>query len=695
MLTLSQLLVRKSNFLLTVALCIIAASVGITYFGLGWVNPLQTIDGTYQTFGMLDRLNRHELPGINYIPYLGVGLNYAMAPMFFAFGKNVFSSFASAQLLTCASWLLISIISCWIARWPKREAVALGATIFIAGSLIDLQFGSLIPGYRPGVSLLLLREIAVIVPLFVIITVKNISIRPWALSPIAGAMIFWSPSSGISQFIACSVLSFVMIMQGRPYAILKFAFWLMLSISTSIFTAIVLSDGNPKDFLYKIFIVSGESQFWFFPGFQSNQRVLTVFEIPRIFMPSLASGFYFLVSTFGFVIVVWQQGLASRRGQAGALLAIAWGTSGFASCYAGHVSEHYFATYRAGGALLLLSTLLRYVASSPLPKQTKSVAIAFSLLALSGTAIVAMSTEKGHRFTTAMLSLRSANERRIDALGLPLPHSASKEVAFLRELRRSLDAQAIPPKRRIFSTYYAWPDIMIGADPQPRYNSIIHALGPDDRASFIRSFRYAKAPWAATISPYWSGYEAWSMRASWYFYRELIEKYSPIYRGTSMLYWRRRSKAVDFLTPSVTCHVFRRSKNHITLKFGVSSIRRILIDVSVQYDARTGRGQINGDLGRGYVRVADRSTGLLEKIRFAREHNLPYQPDLDASPGIFYGLPAGRNSLEIPVDHHRGVSELNFEMQGGADSSIEIQRCKVIRIFASPSILQFRKISAN
>lgn len=670
------------------ALCLLtlfaatAAAVAARY-GLGWIDPLQTADGTYQTFGMLDRLMRGELPGLDYIPYLGIGLNYVLALPYAALGANIFAAFAAGQLGTTASWLLICWLLCWIAGFQRRDALTVAMLLFVVGAVLDLSFSTLSPGYRSGHSLLLLRECAVLPGIAAIVLIPDERRRMLVLAMLAGIMVFWSPSAGIGQ-LAASLITVLIVTIGRHgwRGLLPMAALGGLAILAALATATLLSLGDPAQLLRRVFLVTGNSQFWFFGGFGPTDRVLTVADFRWAVAPNSDYALRLLIALAGFGIALRRHGALTRRGQAAILVLLAWSISGLGSSYAGHASVRYLTPLYAAGTVLLAAMAVHRWYGRPIAvtgRWTFPVASAAACLVAAAAAyLIAAGVGPGGRRPAA------GGPGHIAALGLTLPVEANRELRFVQSVRTDLDLRKLPADRRIFSTYYAWPDVLLGASPRPAFNSIIHVLGQEDQRKYLSDFRAAATPWAATLDPAWTGYDLWSVRASWFFYRELVAHYRPVFRGNAATYWRRRSVPAPMVTTPFDCHIDRIDHRRTDIRIAGPS-PSALLDVAISYDAATGTPNFRGDLGRGYLHVDDHASRLRERLERHRERRLVIQRDNAGRPSVEYGLPAGRHGRLLPVEHRQGQDSIvSFEVRGSANRSLTIHSCRVLRAFENP-----------
>lgn len=674
----SAAVVRRALCLLS--LFAVTAAAVAARFGLGWIDPLQTADGTYQTFGMLDRLMRGELPGVDYIPYLGIGLNYVLALPYAALGANIFAAFAAGQIGTTASWLILCWLLCWIAGFTRRDASLVAMLLFVAGAVLDLNFSTLSPGYRSGHSLLLLRECAVLPGLAAIVLISDERRRMLALAILSGIMLFWSPAAGVGQLGAALITVLLVTVRRQGWrGVPQTAGLAGIATLAGLATATLLSLGDPVHLIRRIFLVTGDAQFWFFGGFGLTDRVLTIADFRWAVAPNIDYAARLLIALAGFGIALHRNGVSTRKGQATLLVLLAWSISGLGSSYAGHASVRYLAPLYAAGMVLLAATAVHRWYDRPLVAagrlSSPAISAAVCLMAAAAAYLIAVGIGFGSKNRV------SGGPGHIPALGLTLPVEANRELRFVQAVRTDLDLRKLPADRRIFSTYYSWPDILLGASPRPAFNSIIHVLGQEDKRKYLSDFRAAATPWAATLDPAWTGYDLWSVRASWFFYRELIEHYRPVFRGNAATYWRRQSVPAPMVNAPFNCHIDRIDQRRTDIRIEGRS-PSALLDVAINYTAAPGSPNMRGDLGRGYLHVDDHSSRLLERLERQRERRLVIQQDDAGQPSVEYGLPAGRNGWLLPIEHRQDQDSIvRFEIRGSTNRSLTIHSCRVLRAF--------------
>ena len=83
----------------------------------------------------------------------------------------------------------------------------------------------------------------------------------------------------------------------------------------------------------------------------------------------------------------------------------------------------------------------------------------------------------------------------------------------------------------------------------PSFDYIIHAIGPENRASYLARFVSDKPRLVQTVLPSYNAHEIFIEQTSWDFYRELLQNYRVTGATPWSVYWVRSDSAVS-LPPS-------------------------------------------------------------------------------------------------------------------------------------------------
>lgn len=705
-----RLLHRRPELLLSLVAfaaigLLVIGKFGASYFG----NPLVTIDGTYQTFGMLDRLRQFDLPGVRQVPYLGILICYCLAPIYFLLGGTIFAAAAAAQIMVQLSWFLTLAVMCWAAGCSRRLALQIAGTFFLFFLFVFLfSFTTdhlktvnnlFATAYAPGASLFYLREAA---PLGLVLATSHLvddHRRRQVIAVLAGVFLFWSAAAGVALLVTVTVVQAIGECREPRHWYRNGAVAatnvLLTAISAGL-TALVLSGGHPIRLIKRMFIDTASNQFWFFGPFADGARLLTVGDAVRILFPNFAFGLLMLACAAVMVLSWRRAGPYSRRADAIFIVCGSTLVSGFLTQAGGHVDSHYFGGFVYAGVALIVA-LLTNGALSRLrgwrQKMEPAVWLARRICVIGGpaavTLVIAVPVFRHTLQSKLLWPFIPRQTSYLSEAGMAFPTTASGEIARLKAERRNMDRMGIPADRRMLSTYHAWPDVLVGARPHPRFNSIIHTLTEADRRDYAQYLRKQKPKIVATINPLVSGWEFWNVRANWLFYREVVTAYQPSWSGTMTTYWRRRSAPVPYsASPLPNCRIQPIGPKSARISFTgplPAGMRAGLLDVELDYSADLGKLDLSGNLGRGYVRVADRSQALLKKVAQLRAAGALLPDFIDASPGVWYGLPGGTHRQGIPVEYLAQKSAvLDMDLQGGSASRLQVRSCHVLRALPDP-----------
>jgi hypothetical protein len=128
------------------------------------------------------------------------------------------------------------------------------------------------------------------------------------------------------------------------------------------------------------------------------------------------------------------------------------------------------------------------------------------------------------------------------------------ELAAMARLGAHWWAEGIPANRRLLSVYTSPLDIAAGVRSPTSVGSLIHALGPANRARFTGLVERRAVAAVTTIAPDYSGWEGWISRAGWPFFRALHANYTPIAQTDQHVLWLRKA-AADTAPASAACTV--------------------------------------------------------------------------------------------------------------------------------------------
>lgn len=578
-----------------------AVIIALRALALLYDHSLNSIDGALQTWFALDHFAQREQLGTAFQSYLGITMVLALLPVFVAFGQTLFASTLAANIAVVGGAFGAVYACVWLmravprrARWPVT--VLLIFAFYYAGRLVAEAIGLAWPAtFDPGVSLRPLRGFLpfLVLPVFVVCLRRvlrdgrALAILPLGL--VAGAGLLWSNDAGIPLVIALT-LGLVMALYERLGLLARVLAAFGLGVVTSAGALLLaVTHGAPGPWLqYNFRDVAGD-QFWFFAPWERSTRILSPADLPNILRHGELLSTASLILLTACVLWAMLQRLrgwsAPVRGSAFVFLGASVLGTALIPQIGGHVGAEYSAiTFVLGVCAPLIigqRVLLRW--AKPLLRHR----IAAQPAALAGlTALAMVGIEAVRLFAVWSVTDRTAYD---PALGFYVTPDYAADLAAMRSLAAAWDAQGIPQDRRLLSVYTSPLDIAAGvANPAP-VGSLIHALGPQNRAAFTALVASREVVAVTTIAPDYSGWEGWMRRANWPFFRALHANYVPLARNDQQVLWvRSESKRAPF--GPATCRVAARAPAQMVLEITAPSAGLATVTVTRKPPFATGRG---------------------------------------------------------------------------------------------------------
>lgn len=530
----------------------------VALFGLymaGWrtaVNlPQAHMDGAFQTASTLHRLAGGELPGRDFLPYLGLGSVYGLYPVYKASGGTMAASVATAKFVTLVACLL-AIWTTFALIFPRRVLVA-GAAAAIAVSAAAL-LESHLPRVgadllSPGVSLRPYRAAVVYLTVWAAWGLARSHLAALArcvgFGVLAATAFNWSNDFGIpSAAIALGLGAYVTRREGSSLAL-----YLLVAPVAAALWAIALgmlaTGGHWFDLLRYNFVDVRHDQWWFFgPWWDPAYRLLNIMDLPKLFVlpfPALP-----LADRINFPLIIGLVAVATS-------LLIALRTRAvhdvlLASAGLGLLGG--LAIVDAGGSIiksyglgLVFWSLLAFVGwslravrawSRPLWEDARALCskgeLVASLAAL--IAMIGIASLLAHGWWSEIKEARQSPDRFfVPELGGWLPADWRTYVET---------ARSSPSNRDVIEEYWGLWSAITGAHAKMPVDSVIHALGS---VRPLLAAALARGPaWVITTQPAEAGHWwSWNVSASWGFYKRVIENYEPVAYSPRTIVWHHRT----------------------------------------------------------------------------------------------------------------------------------------------------------
>lgn len=513
-------------------------------------HSLNSIDGAMQTWFALDNFADGAKLGEAFQSYLGVTMILSLLPGFIAFGETLWASTFSTYTMVLMGSFAGAYAIVWFLRPVPRQQRWLWAFLLLfvfyyagrfAADLIHYPYPAT---FDPGVSLRPLRGALpfLVLPVFVwalrrILTTHS-ALPALGFGLAAGVGLLWSNDAGIPVVIA-SVMAFGAALWPRISLLLKvvLAFAAGLAVS-AVTTLMVVTHGDPSGwFQYNFTDVAGD-QFWYFGPWDRNSRVLSILDLPQIFLQGqFLSTLSLIVLTAG-VIFVCVRRLKGRGAPVRTSAFVFVGASVLGTALIPQIGGHIGAEYNAITFVLglcaplivfqkhLFSILKPLLRGAPKPALT----IAATLAAIGMVAI-----DGNNLAHTARQTDRTVYS---DALGFYVTPQTAEDLSAMKRLSDLLAERGFEENRRLLSVYTSALDIAAGTKSPSPVGSLIHALGERGRIDYT-ALLFGKTVAVTTISPDYTGWAGWNMRANWSFFKNLRDLYRPVARNDQHVLWIR------------------------------------------------------------------------------------------------------------------------------------------------------------
>lgn len=565
-------------------------------------HSLNSIDGALQTWFALDHFADGDQLGTAFQSYLGITMVLALLPVFVAFGQTLFASTLAAHVAVVASAFGSAYATIWLiravpprARW--QAAVVLVCVFYYAAPLVAEVIGLRWPAtFDPGVSLRPLRGFLpfIVLPFFVVL-VRRVLLRGRALEGglalglVAGAGLLWSNDAGIPLVIALAA-GLVTALCRRLGLLVRTvaAFGGGVTVSAGAILMAVTHAAPGPWLQYNFRDVAGD-QFWFFAPWERSTRILGLGDLTNILrhgeLLSTASLIVLTLCVLWAMIQRMRNRSAPVRGSAFIVVGASVIGTALIPQIGGHIGAEYNAITFVLGlcAPLIVGQRVLFRLAKPV---LRSASPALVGVAIGVTALAMVGTEAA-RFAT----IRANTDRTTydAALGFHVTPDYAADLAAMRQLAQTWDAQGIAQDRRLLSVYTSPLDIAAGVESPASVGSLIHALGAANRANFTALVGERKVAAVTTIAPDYSGWEGWIRRANWPFFRALHENYTPIARNDQQVLWVRAETAMP-PTAAATCRVSAPSRSTLALDISAPDAGLASVSVTRQPPFASGRG---------------------------------------------------------------------------------------------------------
>lgn len=510
------------EILIMLLVCIVHA------FYSGHYANFAPINGTFQNFNPIRRLLDGQIPYAEFQDYLGLGHLYLGALFTSLFGGSYRVSLIAFSFLTYFSYALISMVI-GMSVFKKKE-IALAASNFVLTYRIIKE--ALYVGNSARYVRGMILPIVCLLLLLAYYCYKKISEKnSWmtkhkeillyvGMGLIGGFAFAWSNDYGISCWVCMIVMAgwIALARERKFFRMLKnVAIELLASIIGLIVTVEIVTFGNLPNWLVATFGTGGY-QSWYYITYGKSYYIYDIDRSKAILLQAAICIAYMLI-------------LFVKKASLNALYR--YGIPAFCNmvCFCA-VNEY---KLLSGGearevALSTLTFTVLYeivVCVLWLDKYTKYKVIEKVLIlctcGLAGAWLVANIPDEIEFYNGEKDGVY------IEELG--------GNLTFLGE--DILKTEEFLDGKKFFATYASAQEVVCDTYQPSGIDYIIHVLGDSQREKYLKMLQNEEFSYVATMKEAESDWECWIQRANWFFYRELLENWHPVYANSYEMYWEK------------------------------------------------------------------------------------------------------------------------------------------------------------
>jgi hypothetical protein len=471
----------------------------------------------------------------------GVAIPWLLYPLFHLFGWNFFSSLISGLLLSLASFVVFPFL---ILKHVTKNVNLSLSILSLAWSLALLWFPPAQLLIESNNANLALRSLPLlVVSYFFLVSDRMVTHKRFLWF---GALIWLAflidVSSAISMMVALCAYVCLFLKDSLVYRT-KIIVGFFVSAWISFFGAASLFSGwNPLSVLGYMFVSIPSDQFWYF-WWPPNPFIGDIHGF--IEFVSISAGLKWLIwmGIIGLTALMWFWILILLYKKPWKVFLAKWSLVEFsffsllssliAGCvpFIGIASPHYFFPFLRIFWFILIVILIHGIwrkKADLLSKRTAYLSLFLSLMTI----------------PWIVFGVKSINE------------TLANRGSFVcySELGNCLGGTYVDTWKMVnllrggtlWSTYASILEILRWEHQVSGYDYIIHALWEEKRNEYVSKFRLTQPQYVQTIRPnFFVGYEYWLQVTTWNFYRELFEKYTPIFVSRYSVIWEKSEKNTE------------------------------------------------------------------------------------------------------------------------------------------------------
>ena len=540
--------------------------------------PILHIDGAFQTASFLYRVNSGDIPGRDFLPYLGLGIGWALyAPFALLGGRLSDSEFLAVlytQLSVAIGALLVADLTNdkAIPSKPFRLVVVVASALIFSQSylhnrlLADHVFNSFLEErILPGASLRSLRSFVVYVEIaafyYIMPRAHSSVTRLFIAALISGLASTWSLDYSFPALLAGWLFYFLyhyprpinpaaISMSDKPYRLgfgnspvlffylCRNVFLLAaLSIFLSFIFVSIMTQGHFSEYLHYIIGVSRDQQWYFnLPAYGSDYvvRMQSIWQLfgSTLSLPLLVSFLVLLYALF--------KAICLRSVNYISLFSLGTGlfASGILTSYSS-ATPGYYGAFVFWGYLTILGILInaffRVLPAHHVTRFSRTTSC-LSLFLLLIPVAFALNTYTLER-KRINVEISSGESKWLPFLNSYGPTWIANDIENVNRL--------VPRRATAISDYWNWLNLSLSTKSTLRVDSLIHAIGSEREKSLSLLHRVPPDYVFTTSLGFSKDWSRWNMSYNWWFFKGLRRDYRLVYRGNSINVWKRKTNLAE------------------------------------------------------------------------------------------------------------------------------------------------------
>lgn len=577
---------RSAGIFVWTALALVFVLVTLTHaFETAMHFDGSAIDGPFQLYNALRRIQAGFRPGVDFQFFHGFGIPYAHYWAYRLFGEGLRGSELARELISAIAYPLVYLFAfrALTGRWATAVcmtaaamaiayALRLYAIVFAINGMLGLR--SAIPTLLP--------------PL--LYTIRDRPRRHLVAGLLVGLALWMSTEQGLA-FVLATIVSYVLFtIRDHDWKRGGTALAQVVGVAVVVLVALELMIGGVAGMRgalrYNFALIPGD-QYWYFGA------------PPNTFVPSWTIGFAMITQG-------WVMALAVFGSLAAAIYYVvsAWRTADPLD----RARRDTFASMSIYAFVSCSSLLGVYTGAYTQPALRVLIVIAVVEWARYGARMDAqrsrgswLGVPRSLAMVTALLAVFGVVSVQLVALELlySVPHIIQDHIIghmgfgvsaiwpeTLAQDEAVVDAHRGPGGEPpvVWSTYAGWLEARAGIF-HPGTDYIIHALGKQNREAYVAQFVATKPALVQTVLPTYTQYEAWIENNHWDFYDALLRRYRVISITPWSIFWERR---LDPLPPTPWAAELRPAPGSRSMTFHTppGDSGSVLLEAEITYATR-------------------------------------------------------------------------------------------------------------